>query len=118
MNAVISEFVAIAPRHLKVLLDLWEQRKYDPDGSIGWRGLMDDDEQLTPEEIFNPLLERGLIEDLTRLHNNESGRYRVHITALGILCLNKGQMLREARKMHPHELEALEGGPLQQGQAG
>ena len=107
MTALSDQFIAIMPRHQRLLTDLWEQRKFDPFGGIGWRGLMDDDEQFTPEQLFVPLLERGLIEDLQQAHHNESGRYFVHITPLGIMCMNYGQMLRDPRLPNSHELKLL-----------
>jgi hypothetical protein len=107
MTTISEQFIHIMPRHQRLLAALFEQRKYDPFGGIGWRALMDEDEQFTPEQLFGPLLERGLIEDLTEAHKMASGKYFVHITALGIACMNFGQMLREPRRPDSHELKQL-----------
>jgi hypothetical protein len=104
---VSEQFIAIMPRHQRLLADLYVQRKYDLFGGIGWRALMDEEEQFTPEQLFSPLLERGLIEDLTEVHKMETGKYFVHITALGIACMNFGKMLREPRKPDNHEMKQL-----------
>jgi hypothetical protein len=107
MTTISEQFIAIMPRHQRLLTDLWEQRKFDPFGGIGWRGLMDDDEMFTPEQLFEPLIERGLIEDLQEAHQSESGKFFVHITALGIMCMNFGRMLREPRKPSTNELKQI-----------
>ena len=107
MATISDQFIAIMPRHQRLLADLYEQRKYDPFGGIGWRGLMDEDELFTPEQLFNPLIARGLIEDLQEAQQRESGRYFVHITALGILCMNFGRMLRDPRKPNSNELKLI-----------
>jgi hypothetical protein len=107
MMPIPEKFVAIMPRHQRLLRDLYEQRKYDPFGGIGWRGLMDEDEQFTAELLFGPLLERGLIEDCSQAHQSESGKYFVHITALGIACMNVGYLPKDARHPSSAELKLL-----------
>lgn len=102
-----DKYVAIMPRHQRLLLALWEQRKYDPFGGIGWRGLMDEDEQFTPEQLYAPLIERGLVEDCAQAHQSVSGKFFVHITALGIACMNVGYMLRDPRQMSGGEMQRL-----------
>jgi hypothetical protein len=95
------------PRHQRLLLALWEQRKYDPFGGIGWRGLMDEDEQFTPEQLYSPLLERGLVEDCREAHQSENGKYFVRITPLGIACMSVGYMLRDPRPMSGGEMKMI-----------
>jgi hypothetical protein len=89
------------------LTALHQQRKFDPFGGIGWRGLMDDDEQFTPEQLYSPLLERGLVEDCSEAHQSESGKFFVRITPLGVACMSVGYMLRDPRPISVPELRQL-----------
>ena len=93
----VSElFMPIIPRHQKLLTRLIEQFKVDPYGSIGWRGLLEENEAFTIDQLFKPLVDRGLVEDLTE-HMGRSGTYFVHITKLGMICQAMGVMLKEPR---------------------
>jgi hypothetical protein len=90
-----------------VLQVLAAQRKKDHLGGIGWGALRDEEEPFTYEQIINPLLERGLIEDLTATDLGSAGKYFVRITPLGIVCLGLGVMLRDPRRVTDAELKAL-----------
>ena len=96
-------FIPIIPRHQRLLTRLIEQFKIDPYGSIGWKGLLDEDEPFTVDQLFKPLVDRGLVEDLTR-EMGRSGIYFVHITKAGIICHGMGMMLKEPRHLKPHEV--------------
>ena len=92
--------------HQRLLTRLVEQYKVDPYGSIGWRGLLDEDEAFTMDQLFKPMVERGLVEDLTQ-QMGASGVYFVHITPLGKLCLSLGMILKECRVMTPDDMKVL-----------
>jgi hypothetical protein len=89
--------VAIIPRHLRILGALIERRKVDMFGCIGWKGLLDDPESFTMDQIFRPLVERGLIEDMSSTEMGNAGSYFVRITPLGQFCYCIGYMLKEPR---------------------
>jgi hypothetical protein len=89
--------IPIIPRHLRVLGRLIEQRRTDQYGCIGWRGLLDDPETFTMDQIFKPLVERGLIEDLSQTPLGHGGTYFVRITPLGQFCYGIGYMIKDAR---------------------
>lgn len=96
--------VAIIPRHLRILGALIERRRIDQFGCIGWKGLLDDPETFTTNQIFTPLLERGLIEDMTETMG-AGGKYFVRITPLGQFCYGIGYMLRDARATTEAEIQ-------------
>ena len=89
--------IAIIPRHLRILGALIERRKVDMFGCIGWKGLLDDPESFTMDQIFRPLVERGLIEDMSSTEMGNAGSYFVRITPLGQFCYGIGYMLKEPR---------------------
>ena len=89
--------VPIIPRHLRILQRLIEQRKIDQFGCIGWRGLLDDPETFTMDQLFKPLVDRGLIEDLSQTEMGQGGTFFVRITPLGQFCYGIGYMLKEPR---------------------
>ena len=89
--------VPIIPRHLRILQRLIEQRKIDQFGCIGWRGLLDDPETFTMDQLFKPLVDRGLIEDLSQTEMGRGGTLFVRITPLGQFCYGIGYMLKEPR---------------------
>ena len=89
--------VSIIPRHLRILQRLIEQRKIDQYGCIGWRGLLDDPETFTMDQLFKPLVDRGLIEDLSQTEMGQGGTFFVRITPLGQFCYGIGYMLKEPR---------------------
>jgi hypothetical protein len=89
--------IAIIPRHQRILARLIEQRKADRYGCIGWRGLLDDPETFTMDQLFKPLMDRGLIEDLTQTELGRGGSCFVRITPLGSFCYGIGYMLKDAR---------------------
>jgi hypothetical protein len=97
-------FMPIIPRHRRLLERLAEQLKKDRYGAIGWRGLMDEDEPFTVDQLFKPLQERGLVEDLTATDLGKAGVYFVHITPLGLRCLGMGLMLKEPRIVSEKEM--------------
>lgn len=88
--------IAIIPRHLRILGALIAQRKVDMFGCIGWKGLLDNPETFTMDEIFRPLVVRGLIEDMTLTMGN-GGTYFVRITPLGQFCYGIGYMIKDQR---------------------
>ena len=102
-----EQFMTIIPRHLRVLQELQKQKKRDAFGGIGWGALRDEDDPFTYDQLFPPLIERGLIEDLTATELGPAGKYFVRITPLGTVCLGMGIMLRDARKVTEPELKAL-----------
>lgn len=89
--------IAIIPRHLRILGRLIEIRRTDQYGCIGWRGLLDDPETFTMDQLFKPLIERGLIEDLSSTPMGHAGTYFVRITPLGQFCYGIGYMIKDAR---------------------
>jgi hypothetical protein len=97
----------IIPRHLRVLQELAAQKKKDQLGGIGWGALRDEDDPLTYQQLFIPLIERGLIEDLTGTELGTAGKYFVRLTPLGSVCLSMGVMLRAPRPADAAELKAL-----------
>lgn len=90
--------IPIIPRHLRILAELIERRKVDQYGCIGWRGLMDNPEVFTMDQLFTPLLKRGLIEDLSKTPMGNGGAYFVRITPLGQFCYGIGYMIKEPRE--------------------
>jgi hypothetical protein len=111
MNAR-EQFMVIMPRHLRVLQELaavkaTARNMGDTLDAIGWGALRDEDDPFSYDQLFGPLLERGLIEDLTSTELATGGKYFVRITPLGTLCMGLGLMLRDQRKPTPRELQAL-----------
>lgn len=96
--------IPIIPRHLRVLGALIERRRIDQFGCIGWKGLLDDPETFTMDQIFKPLVERGLIEDMTQTMGN-GGTYFVRITPLGQFCYGIGYMIKDARPTTEAEIK-------------
>ena len=96
--------IPIIPRHLRILGSLIERRRTDQYGCIGWKALLDDPETFTMDQIFKPLLERGLIEDMTQTMGN-GGTYFVRITPLGQFCYGIGYMLKDARPTTEAEIK-------------
>jgi hypothetical protein len=105
--SVVDLFVPIIPRHIRLLERLVEQKKIDKFGCIGWRGLMDENESFTIDQLFKPLTDRGLVEDLRNSELGAPGIYFVHITPLGEHCLGLGYMLKAARIMSDNERKLL-----------
>lgn len=106
--AVRAQFMELIPRHrraLEMLAGIALDAKRDIFGCIGFPALRDQDDVFTLEQIVDPLLVRGLIEDLTGTEMQESGKYFVRITPLGSFCLGLGLMLRDARKSTPEEMK-------------
>jgi hypothetical protein len=95
------------PRHERLLKRLVEQKGIDRYGGIGWRGLMDENELYTIDQLFKPLIERGLVEDLSATELGQRGTYFVRITPLGEHCLSLGLMLLEPRSMTPREMAVI-----------
>jgi hypothetical protein len=93
-----EQFMVIIPRHQRILKELTDQKPKDQFGGIGWGALRDEDDPLSYEQLFGPLMNRGLIEDLTQTEMGSSGKYFVRITQLGTVCMNLGLMLRDERK--------------------
>jgi hypothetical protein len=100
-------FMPISPRHRRALEMLVEQKKRDSLGGIGIAALHDEDDVFTLEQITEPLMERGLIEDLTWTDLEAAGKYFVRITPLGDVCLAFGQMLREPRIVSDKAMKML-----------
>jgi hypothetical protein len=110
-ESVKDKFMTIPPRHqraLELLAVIARQPNRDIYGAIGVGALRDEDEPFTLEQIVQPLWERGLIEDLTGTELRTGGKYFVRITALGIVCLGLGMMLRDARKVTEAEIKGLQ----------
>jgi hypothetical protein len=108
-----NKFMPIPPRHqraLEMLALLAKQPHRDILGAIGIAALRDEDDVFTLAQIVDPLMERGLIEDLRETELGTGGRYFVRITRLGELCLGLGYMLREPRKGSEQELKRLNEG--------
>lgn len=97
--------IAIIPRHLRILGRLIEIRRTDQYGCIGWRGLLDDPETFTMDQLFKPLVERGLIEDLSSTPMGHAGTYFVRITPLGQFCYGIGYMIKDARPTTELEIQ-------------
>jgi hypothetical protein len=97
--------IPIIPRHLRILAALIERRKVDMFGCIGWKGLLDDPEMFTMDEIFRPLVVRGLIEDMCGTEMGNAGTYFVRITPLGQFCYGIGYMLKDARPTTEAEIQ-------------
>jgi hypothetical protein len=102
-----EQFMVIIPRHLRVLKELLAQKPKDQFGGIGWGALRDEDDPFAYDQLFIPLLERGLIEDLTATELGSAGKYFVRITQLGVVCAGMGVMLRDTRKATDAEMKAL-----------
>lgn len=102
-----EHFIHINARHLRILDRLYNQRRMDLNGGIGWRGLIEGDDDWSMDELFVPLMQRGLIEDLTTVPElgPKAGQYFVRITPLGILCGRLGYMLRDPHKGTVKEVE-------------
>lgn len=100
-----EHFMPIIPRHHRLLVRLREQLKADQFGGIGWRGLMDDDEEFTIDQLFKPLMDRGMVEDLSHSELGAAGVYFVRITTIGLRCLNLGMMLKEPRHTSEKEMD-------------
>jgi hypothetical protein len=106
MASLTEHFVQIIPRHQRLLERLIEQQKVDIHGGIGWRGLLEGDQDLTMDQLFVPLLDRGLIEDLTAVPDfgPKAGTYFVRITPVGKLCAAYGYMLKTRHKSTEKEV--------------
>jgi hypothetical protein len=107
-----EQFMVIMPRHLRILTELTAvkttaQKMGDTLDAIGWGALRDEDDPLSYDQLFGPLLNRGLIEDLTATELGSGGKYFVRITPLGIVCMNLGLMLRDERKLTLEELKVI-----------
>jgi hypothetical protein len=102
---ILEKFMPIIPRHQRLLSDLVAVRNRDVFGGIGWAALLDEDEQFTIDQLFKPLRDRGLIEDLTGTELGERGAMFVRITPVGQKCLGLGWMLKEPRPMHDGEVK-------------
>lgn len=89
-----QHFVKIDARLMRLLARLIEQKKADLFGGIGWRGLLEENEERPMDCLFLPLLKRGLIEDLTALPDfgPRAGQYFVRITPVGEKCHETGWM--------------------------
>lgn len=111
-ETVRGRFMAIPPRHQRALemLAVISRQPRDIYGAIGVAALRDEDEPFTLEQIVSPLMERGLIEDLSQTELGKGGKYFVRITRLGEICLSLGYMLREPRKVADPELKTLSDG--------
>jgi hypothetical protein len=107
---VKARFMPIPPRHQRALEMLLKRKGSDYLGGIGIAALRDEDEPFTLEQIVEPLMMRGLIEDLSETELGLGGRYFVRITRLGEMCLSLGYMLREPRKLSEPELKRLNEG--------
>jgi hypothetical protein len=99
-----EHFMPIIPRHIRLLERLHDQLKADQYGGIGWRGLMDENEPFTIDQLFKPLMERGMVEDLSKTDLGKAGVYFVRITPLGLKCLHLGVMLKEQRVTTEQEI--------------
>lgn len=109
--AMTEHFVEILPRHQRLLERLIEQKKVDMLGAIGWRGLLEGDDDWTMDELFQPLIERGLVEDLTANPDfgAKGGQYFVRITALGNMCASFGWMPKVRHKTSTGEFLKFSG---------
>jgi hypothetical protein len=105
--AMTEHFVQIHVRHMRILARLIEQSKLDMFGSIGWKALIEGDDDWTMDELFLPLLQRGLIEDLTAVPDlgPKAGKYFVRITPLGAFCHSVGFMLKDRHKGTEKEMQ-------------
>jgi len=109
-----EHFMPIIPRHIRLLEKLRDQLRVDMLGGIGWRGLMDENEPLTVDQLFKPLMDRGLIEDLSHTPLGPAGIYFVRITSIGVRCLNLGLMLKEPRITTDQEMNKYVTAPPKQ----
>jgi hypothetical protein len=111
MTMTTEHFVQLLPRQLRLLERLIEQKKVDLYGGIGWRGLLEGEDDWPMDQLFKPLLERGLIEDLTAVPDfgTRSGQYFVRITPLGKLCASYGWMLKATHTATEKEMEKFAG---------
>jgi hypothetical protein len=108
-----TRFMQIPPRHqrtLEMLAVIAKQPHRDIHGAVGIAALRDEDEPFTLEQIVDPLMERGLIENLSETELGTGGRYFVRITRFGEMCLGLGYMLRESRKPTQVEIKTLSDG--------
>ena len=105
--AAIDAFMPIIPRHQKALSLLRDQKQKDILGGIGWNALREKGEPFTLEQIAAPLLDRGLIEDLTATELGNGGKFFVRITPLGLYCLGLGYMLKNPRITTETEMKNL-----------
>ena len=102
-----EHFMPIIPRHRRLLEELRLQKTKDMLGGIGWGALKGEDEPFTYEELFLPLMQRGLIEDLTETELGSAGKYFVRITPIGERCLGLGVMLKYPRPTSDLELDKI-----------
>ena len=109
--SLTDHFMPIIPRHQRLLERLAEQIRIDRYGAIGWKGLLDEGETFTIDELFKPLVERGLVEDLSHTDLGKAGIYFVHITPIGLRCLDLGMMLKEPRFTTEKEMTKIIGPP-------
>ena len=102
-----EHFVQILPRHMRILTRLLEQAKADMFGSIGWKALIEGEDDWTMDELFVPLLQRGLIEDLTAVPDlgPKAGKYFVRITPIGAFCHSLGFMLKDRHRATEKEIQ-------------
>lgn len=89
-----SEFMPIIPRHLRLLEFLRQRLTVDFVGGVGWGGCRDQHEALNDEQLFSPLIIRGMVRDCT-LELGVMGRHFVKVTAFGLACLSYGLMPTE-----------------------
>lgn len=104
---VIDAFMVISPRHRQALELLQAQKTRDHLGALGLGALRNEDDVFTLEQIAVPLLQRGLIEDLTKTELGPGGKYFCRITKLGEFCLGVGYMLKEPRPSSELEMRKL-----------
>lgn len=102
-----EKFMVIIPPHRRVLERLLAQKLVDALGMLGKAAVRGDNDVLTLAELTQPLLDRGMIEDLTKTEMGASGRLFLRITRIGELCLDMGVMLRDARCFTIEELSGL-----------
>lgn len=95
-----------------VLSRLIEQKKKDWTGAMGWGFPVENPALYAPgiilyrtlEELWRPLIVRGLVEDL-RMVMPDRGKFFVRITLLGERCTKLGVMLAEPRILTTQEME-------------
>lgn len=98
------KWTALMPRHARVLADLRKQLDADAKrmvagasaGWIGWGGLKDQDERFTDKVLFDPLLDRKMIEKGTDYR--PAGHLFCRVTPFGRLCLDLGLQPRHPIK--------------------
>ncbi len=91
-----SDFIAIMPRHARLLEFLRQRLTVDGVGGIGWGACREVGESFTDEMLFSPLVERGLIRDCTLEMGERGGPHFVKVTPFGLRCMDFGLLPREA----------------------